>query len=243
VGDHGGARLSSPEGLVEQLPLGVRLRDRATFDSYEPGPNLEIVQHLRAVAAGRPGITWLWGPAGTGKTHLLQAVCAEAARAAPAGYLPLAELAGAGAAVLDGWGGVAALCVDDLDAVVGTAAFDRALFSLYRELEERGARLVVAACHAPAAMPWSLPDIASRFAASTVFQLRVLDEAEQLQAIRRRAAALGLELTDEVGRYLQRRLPRDIAALCRVIEQLDVAALAAQRRLTVPFIRAVLGEG
>jgi DnaA-homolog protein len=227
---------------VQQLPLGVRLRARANFDTYEPGPNLEAVLHLGNVARGLPGITWIWGPAGVGKTHLLQAVCARAAQTAQAGYLPLAELAATGAALLEGWSGVGALCVDDLDAVVGIGAFDRALFSLYRDIDERGARLVVAARQPPSAMSWSLPDIASRFGASAVFQLRMPDESEQLLALRRHALALGLELSEEAGRYLQRRMPRDIAALCRILEQLDDAALAAQRRLTVPFIRATLGE-
>jgi DnaA family protein len=227
---------------VEQLPLGVRLRDRAHFGTFEPGPNLEAVRHLEKVAAGMPGITWIFGPVGVGKTHLLQSVCARAAHTGRAGYLPLGELAASGAALLEDWGDVGALCIDDLDEVVGIDACDRALFSLYREIDERDARLVVAARQPPVAMPWSLPDIGSRFGASAVFQLRMPDEAEQLLAVRRHATALGLELSDEAGRYLQRRLPRDIAALCRILEQLDDAALAAQRRLTVPFIRAVLGE-
>jgi DnaA family protein len=36
------------------------------------------------------------------------------------------------------------------------------------------------------------------------------------------------------------RLPRDMHSLCAVLDRLDEAALAAQRRLTVPFLRQVL---
>ena len=39
-----------------------------------------------------------------------------------------------------------------------------------------------------------------------------------------------------------RRLPRDMASLCGWLERLDHASLAAQRRLTVPFVRDVLGD-
>ncbi|MGC8519703.1 MAG: HdaA/DnaA family protein, partial [Steroidobacteraceae bacterium] len=40
----------------------------------------------------------------------------------------------------------------------------------------------------------------------------------------------------------QRRFPRDMAQLYALLDTLDEAALAAQRRLTVPFIREVLAR-
>ena len=55
-----------------------------------------------------------------------------------------------------------------------------------------------------------------------------------------RAAYRGFDLPDEVGSYLFRRYPRDLEYLMHVLEALDVASLAAQRRLTVPFIKKVL---
>jgi len=63
---------------------------------------------------------------------------------------------------------------------------------------------------------------------------------EQLAALRLRAQQRGFELPDETARYLQRRLPRDLRSLFAVLDELDAAALAAQRRLTVPFIKDVL---
>jgi DnaA family protein len=70
--------------------------------------------------------------------------------------------------------------------------------------------------------------------------LRPLDEAQQVEALRRHAQVRGLELPDDVARYLQRRTTRDMRALCDLLDRLDAAALAAQRRLTVPFVRDVL---
>ena len=55
-----------------------------------------------------------------------------------------------------------------------------------------------------------------------------------------RAQQRGFDLPDETARYLQRRLPRDMRSLFAVLDELDSAALAAQRRLTVPFIKDVL---
>ena len=68
----------------------------------------------------------------------------------------------------------------------------------------------------------------------------MLDEAEQQQALKLRARVRGFELPDETLQWLQRRFPRDMASLYELLDALDEAALVAQRRLTIPFIREVL---
>jgi DnaA family protein len=225
---------------VEQLPLGVRLRTSATFATFHAGSNGELIAALRARASGVGAPVWLWGAPGLGRSHLLQATCAAAAeRGAPSAYLPL----GAGLmqpAMLAGLEQLAVVCIDDVDAVAGRADWERALFVLYNELAERGGRLVCSAGAAPPAVAFALPDLASRLAASLVWQLRPLPEDDVPGALQSRAAALGLELPDDTLQYLMRRLPRGFAELCDVLDRLDGAALARQRRLTVPFVRSVL---
>ena len=63
---------------MRQIPLGVRLPDRALFASFLPARNPEALEHARRLAqAQEGGLTWLCGPRGSGKTHLLQAICAR----------------------------------------------------------------------------------------------------------------------------------------------------------------------
>ncbi len=226
---------------MKQLPLGFPLRERATFATFHAGQNVEVVAHLRnAPAQMAARATWLYGAAGTGKTHLLQAVCAAADPALPAAYLPCAEILVAGPGALDGLSEFALLCLDDVDRLAGDNGFERGLFSIYRAVEERGARVVAAARQPPGALPWALPDLASRIAASAVFMLHALEEPAQIEVLGARAAARGFELPEDTARYLLRRLPRDMGTQCRILDELDRAALSAQRRITVPFIRAVL---
>jgi DnaA family protein len=228
---------------MQQLPLGVRLRERATFDAFVVSPaNLLVVTRLREIAAGAAGVLWLWGPEGTGRSHLLQAVCAAAPSGRRIGYLPLGELEGPGSVLLDGAAELDLLCADDIDARIGERGLELALFNVHRAAEEARRGLVVAASAPPAALTWSLADIASRFGASEVFQLRPLDEAQQEEALRRRAAARGLDLPEETLRYLLRRFPRDMTRLGRLLDRIDEASLSAQRRLTVPFVRGILGD-
>jgi DnaA family protein len=222
---------------MRQLPLSVRLRDRALFANFLPGPNESALAKLRAPA--RAGLTWLYGPAASGKSHLLQALYAEAGAAV---FLPLSQLTPFGPAALPEWQGAGALYVDELATVLGHADWERALFGLYRDCEERGVPMVFAAREPPTGLRFALADLASRCAAAQRLALQNLDEAQQGEALRLRAQARGFELPEETTRYLQRRLPRDMASLCAVLDELDAAALAAQRRLTVPFIRGLLDE-
>ena len=228
---------------MHQLPLGVRLPDRAVFASFLPGRNAEALAHARRVAGGEvTGATWICGPASAGKTHLLQATCSQAAESRRTGYFPLTELARLGVGVLEGLPELECLCLDDLEAVAGSLEWEKAIFGLLREVEEGGGALVMAARPPPALLAWALPDLGSRCAAGAVLQLRALDEVEQQQALQLRARLRGFELPDETSRWLQRRFPRDMRRLYGLLDTLDEAALAAQRRLTVPFIREVLSR-
>lgn len=226
---------------MRQLPLSVRLRDRASFESFLPGPNLVALTQIKALAEQqRPGLVWLCGPEGSGKTHLLQALCARGGSAAA--YVPLSQLESYGAGAVSDWQGARWLCLDELAAAVGRPDWERALFALYRDCEERGASLLMAAREAPAQLPFVLPDLASRCAAGHRLALQALDEEQQCAALRLRAQLRGFDLPEETARYLQRRLPRDMSSLFALLDELDAAALAAQRRLTVPFIRGVLAQ-
>lgn len=227
---------------MQQLPLSVRLRERASFSSYVDSSNPEAVHRLKLLVRHGSGIVWLWGSTGCGKSHLLQAVCAAAPVSQRVLYLPLRDLAGSAVAILEGAGQLDILCLDDLELAMGDVSFERALFSAYRWIEERGAALIITADRPPLAFPWQLPDIGSRLGASEVFQLQWLDEGGQCEALQRHAAERGLDLPLETARYLCLRLPRDLPGLIMVLDRIDEASLSAQRKLTIPFMREVLGE-
>lgn len=226
---------------MKQLALGVRLRTEAVFASFAPGLNAELVAALRG-----PGSAplWLWGTAGSGKTHLLQAVCAAAtgdtAAYAAAAYFPLERSTALPPAALAGFESCRVLCLDDVDAIAGDLQWEEALFKLFNEAAELGTRLIFAAGAAPRGIDWSLEDWRSRAAASVVYQLRDLDDAGRVEALKLRAAQRGLQLPPETADYLLRRMPRDLRSLFEVLDHLDEASLIAQRRLTVPFIRDAL---
>jgi DnaA family protein len=215
----------------------VRLQDRAVFASFLPGANAEALAAARDMAAGSTLSLYLHGIAGAGRTHLLQAVCA----AVPgSGYFPLQDLRALGDSVLEGVASLPLVALDDLEAVAGDADWERCLFNLYNECRAAGTRLLVAAAVPAPDLPIALPDLVSRLTAMPHYALRHLDETQQREALQLRAAQRGIELPTETVHYLQRRFARDMGSLNRLLDQLDLASLEEQRRLTLPFIREVL---
>lgn len=223
--------------MSAQLPLGIRLDQGASFASYLPAANAAALDATRR-AADDGGFVYLWGESGSGRSHLLQAAVRAAHEAGRrAAYLPLASLA---PAALEGLESVELVALDDLEAVARDHAWERALFVAYEALRGVRAGLVVASRTAPAGLPLALADLRSRMSSAAVFQLRPLDDAQKQQALALRARLRGFELPEDTGQYLITRYARDMHALCRMLDELDVASLAAQRRLTIPFVKSVL---
>lgn len=225
---------------MRQLPLGVRLLERAVFDSFVTGSGALAVAAARNLASGGGSrLLYLHGIEGSGKSHLLQAMCAARPGAA---YLPLPTLREMGPEVLAGLAAQPLLALDDPGAIAGDDEWERALFALYNDCIAMGSSLAVAARVPAGDLPIRLPDLRSRLAAMPHFALHPLDEPQQREALRVRAAARGIVLPDETLHYLQRRFARDMSSLHALLDRLDVASLTEQRAVTVPFIRRVLGE-
>lgn len=224
---------------MQQLPLRVRLRDSARLSSFVPGRNAEVAAILSSGWARLPSVLWLWGRSGSGKTHLLQAACADTAeRGGTAAYFDLATAPGPD--VLEGCEAFELVCLDNLDRVASDPEWNAALFRLLALQQDGRGRLLVASGSPPSALALALPDLSSRLLAGSVHQLHELDDDGQRAALKLRASRRGLDLTDEALQYLVHRLPREPGFLFSFLDQLDEAALAAQRRLTIPFLREAL---
>lgn len=225
---------------MSQLALPLKLADHAVFDSFYAGGNAPVVAFLRDRILERlEHGCWVWGATGTGKSHLLQALCARAADGAQ--YLPLHELNTAGPDVLEGQGVRNIVCLDDLHSVAGDNAWELALFDLANQLADNGGALVVSATSPPRESGIRLVDLGSRMSKLPVFHLQPLDDAGRIEALRLRAEMRGLDLPPKTASFILRRSKRDMASLYSQLDKLDSAALQAKRKLSIPFVRDVLG--
>lgn len=220
-----------------QLPLSLRAPPDQRLDAFLGAP---VVRDAVRAAARGESRDWLFlaGPAGSGKSHLLLAACAEAASAGRrAAYLPLAAFAGRLGEALAQQEGFDLVCLDGVDAIAGHAADEEALFHFHNRARAGGGVVLYAARGNPAALGITLPDLVTRLGQCVRLTLEPLDEAGRRAVLRERAARRGLELDDAVLDYLLRRVDRDLASLTRLLDTLDRASLAAQRRITIPFLR------
>jgi DnaA family protein len=221
-----------------QIPLALRFEPDQQLEAFHGNEELRAL--VGAVARGeRADWLFLAGPPGSGKTHLLIAACAQARAAGrDATYLPLGAMAGRLDEALAGQARAALFCLDGLDAAAGRHEDEVALFHFHNAARAGGATLLYSAAAMPAALPLTLPDLRSRLEQCTRIALEPLDEAGRREVLRQRAARRGLELDEPTLDYLFRRVGRDLGTLGALLDRLDRASLAEQRRLTIPFLKS-----
>ena len=225
--------------MTEQQALPFALGERGTFRHFVAGRNGELVERLRRMprASGNAfDCVWLFGDPGTGKTHLLQAVCNEQVNAA---YIPAREIATEGDGI-EAYGKFDTVTVDDVPEWIGTAASEQSLMGLYNALRVRHAHMVLTAHCSPRDLAFALPDLGSRLRAAACYRLAPLDDRDKLRLLSGVARERGFELPDEVAQFLLARTSRDQRELLGVLGRLDEASLAQGRRLTIPFVKQTL---
>ena len=158
-----------------------------------------------------------------------------------ASYIPLKQHVLLVPEILQGLDNYDLVCLDDIDAIAGHRDWEEAIFDLFNRLTEKNvSKLLITACAPPKQIPFILPDLASRLTWGQVYQLKELSDEDKLKALQLRAQLSGFELSTEVGLFLLKRVNRDMRTLFSLMEKFEVATLAQQRKLTIPFIKNIL---
>ena len=224
-----------------QIPLQLEPPRPDRFEDFHIGPNGAAFNAVRGLLDEPGGFIFLSGPEGSGKSHLLNALCHQAREQDMAAfYIALKRLPEAAAAGLVGLQVLDLVCVDDLDRVAGNPAWERALFNCFNEVRSAGGRLLVSSRQPLRSLEFGLPDLASRLAWGVRLSLQSPDDEGKLQVLQQRARSLHIELPEDVQRYLIKHSTREMAALLKTVELLKDAAFAGKRKITVPLAREVM---
>jgi DnaA family protein len=228
---------------LAQLTFQLSLPDDENFASFYAGENAALLGTIKH-SLSEPGcrVIYIWSGIGAGRSHLLHAACAQASQQhQTVAYIPLTMYRELTPAVLDGMEQLSLVCIDDIDAIAGQREWEVALFDFYNRVVENGRTcLLITGNAAPKELQLSLPDLTSRLVWGQVYRLHHLSDHDKLLALQLRAKLRGFELPEDVGRFLLKRLDRDMRTLFTALDQLDRATIEAQRKITIPFVKEIL---
>lgn len=217
---------------MSQLPLDLGFRPALGRADFLIAPcNAVAVAWLDRWPAWPGTALALWGPAGSGKTHLLEV---WRSRSAAVRINPV-ELASARVPQL--LGAHQAAAVDDADT-----ADEKALLHLFNLLTERQGHLLLAAREPPARRALALADLRSRLVASPAVGVEAPDDALLAAVLVKLFGDRQLRIGEEVIAYLLPRMERSFAAAQEIVAALDRAALAGRCAVTVKLAREMLSR-
>ena len=227
---------------LPQLTLNLSLPQNFGFKNFVTGENSEAIYTLKNYLTMPVENIYLYGSSGVGKTHLLHALCSLAEENGKSSiYLPGKDLINFQPTVLDGLAEIDLVCFDDIDIFAGKNEWERAVMVLFNLLKTNGKRFVMTAKNKAQHSGIQLADLSSRLAWGYVFQLKSLSDNDFAKALVLQAKEKGIELSDEVSQYLSKRCPRQMHKALNIIDILDKTSLSQKKKITIPFIKTVLG--
>lgn len=228
--------------MNRQLTLTIQLKHHASLQDFQWHPHNLLLKHALENIGTPHGdrMIYLWGGPGVGKTHLLQGMTQIFyERHQTAMYLPMQELVQCDPHCLSD---ISAdlVAVDDIELIAGIPAWEEAFFHFYNRIKDNEQCFMIANECTPTISRIRLPDLRSRLSWGLVVELKELDDEHKVLTLQQQAEERGFHLPDSVALFLIKRCGRNMHELQKMLERLDHASLAAQRKITIPFVKHIL---
>jgi len=217
---------------MQQLILDIRPHTPKRFDNFVVGDNAEVVARLQAIGqAGAADLLYLFGPPGSGRSHLLEATRRGAAR-------PTLQLPASAAGNFSVEAGTL-LLIDDIEQLDQAAQI--ALFRCFNAARRDHLALALAGSEAPLRLPLR-EDLRSRVGATLMFEIKPLSDADKARTLFEQAQARGMKVEAELVDYLLRHGRRDLPSLLALLDALDAVSLERKRPVTLPLLRELMQD-
>lgn len=219
--------------IPQQLPLALEMRPAlARADFMVANCNREAVTWIDRWPEWPVPALCLYGPAGSGKSHLAEVWRARSGASSVAG----SDLIGADPDRL--LGDDTGLVIEDADMAID----ETVCFHLYNMLKERNGHLLLTAQQPPSRWKVRLADLRSRLGAALVCEISPPDDDLLVGLLIKLFADRQIAPSPQIVAYIVPRIERSFAALTQLVAAIDRRALAEKRAVTLPLVRSVMEE-
>jgi DnaA family protein len=253
--------VSQSPSLPRQIALDLGHTPKPTLDNFIATGNENLMAVLKDIQRTWQGskdestfnaalntdtkMIHLWGPSGSGRTHLLSALQLQASELGINAYLlnhdsSMDEWRACADALTENNQAPGLLCVDDIDHLSEFA--QGALFRLHNLIREASHQYLITSSLAPSSNLQIREDLKTRLVWGLVFQMHALSDSEKLQALAQAATERGLQISNEVAPWLLKHFHRDMPSLMSLLEALDNYSLETKRAITLPLLKEMLAQ-
>ena len=268
LGDPGEAFVAEPPPAIDAAAAraarsaaaraGDTLNPRYTFDAFVIGSSNRFAHAAALTVAERPGLTYnplfVYGDAGLGKTHLLQAVghyVTENYRGYRVRYVSSetflndfvdAIRTGVQDSFKRRYRGVDLLLVDDIQFFEGKKETLEEFFHTFNALHELGRQVVLSSDRRPDDLPALEDRLRSRFKAGLVTDIQPPDLETRLAILRKKAEGQTSAFPDDVLTYIAANITDSVRELEGALTRVAAFTSVYNRPLSVSLAEEVLGD-
>ena len=237
---------------------GDTLNPRYTFDAFVIGSSNRFAHAAALTVAERPGLAYnplfVYGDAGLGKTHLLQAIghyVHENYRGYRVRYVSsetfLSEFVdsirtGVADSFKRRYRGVDVLLVDDIQFFEGKKETLEEFFHTFNALHETGRQLVLSSDRRPDDWPALEDRLRTRFKSGLVTDIQPPDLETRLAILRKKAEGQTTQIPDVVLEYIATHITDNIRELEGALTRISAFTSLYNEPLSLELAQKVLGD-
>ena len=207
---------------MRQLQLDIEPQLDARISDFS-GPGWgHVIDAIRQLHAGLISRFYVYGGAGSGKSHLLSAICDSYLEIGKSAIqVSLLELLDAPTEAITSLDQYDLVALDDIEAISGVPHWQKAVFHLINYNNEGGGQLVFSSRLAPIELKLELPDLQSRLtqAVSTRVPSGSL-YADRYALVSSVLDRRGIHLDQQIFDYLLNHGPHQASILLQTLEQI-----------------------
>ena len=231
-------KMSKRNEALGQLPLAFKERDNKTIQAFLVGENQSVLDSLTSFLHSDENIFYLWGEAGSGKSHLLQAYTQSLLEQQRAVIMTPGDInKRENVSLLEMF---EIICIDKVEQISGHPQLEESLFFWINEVRQANKQIILSSKISNQSQQWHLPDLKSRIQSGRTHEIIALNRHQALEVFAQQACQRGIVLDVKTLKYLENNCSMDMNFLTQLLNKLDEVTLIQKKQVTIPLLKKIL---